>query len=62
MFGLDNEVKTLLGGQVNSLSNVLTLRYDLHRIFDLFGLWFEEVPRQVRFTLGPIPIFHDIDI
>lgn len=62
MFGLNDEVKTILGGQVNSLDNVLTLRSDLHHMFDLFGIWFEEVPGKVRFTLCPILIEQSIDI
>ena len=53
MFGLEHEVEKVLGGQVNTLSNVLTLSHDLHNAFDRFGIWFEEVPGQVRFTLCP---------
>ena len=48
MFGLEHEVKKLLGGQVNTLSNVLTLRHDVHKAFDRFGIWLEEAPGQVR--------------
>ena len=50
MFGLDHEVEKLLGGQVHSLSNVLTLSQELHKAFDRFSLWLEEVPGKVRFT------------
>ena len=51
MFGLEHEVEKLLGGQVNTLSNVLTLSHDMHQAFDRFALWLEEVPGKVRSTL-----------
>jgi HNH endonuclease len=51
MFGLEHEVNKLLGKQVNSLSNVLTLRHELHQAFDRFDIWLEEVPGKVRFIL-----------
>ena len=54
MFGLEHEVEKLLGGQVNSLSNVLTLSHDVHKAFDRFGIWLEEVPGQVKAILCPI--------
>ena len=47
MFGLDHEVEKLLGGRVNTLSNVLTLSHNMHDAFDRFGIWLEEVPGQV---------------
>ena len=53
MFGLEHEVKKLLKGQVNNLSNVLTLSHDVHKAFDHFGIWLEEVPGKVRATLCP---------
>ena len=53
MFGLEHEVRKLLGGQINSLSNVLTLSHVVHNAFDRFGIWLEEVPGQVRSTLCP---------
>jgi hypothetical protein len=34
MFGLEHEVEKLLGGGVNTLSNVLTLSHDMHAAFD----------------------------
>lgn len=52
--GLDEEVKTLLGGQVNSLCNVLTLGLDVYQHFGMFDIWLEEVSGQVRFTLYPV--------
>ena len=48
--GLEHEVEKLIGSQANTLSNVLTLSYDMHQAFDHFSIWFEEVPGQVRFT------------
>jgi HNH endonuclease len=53
MFGLDHEVEKLLGGRVDTLSNVLTLSQLVHKAFDTFGLWLEEVPGEVRFTSYP---------
>ena len=53
MFGLEHEVDKLLGRQVNNLSNVLTLSHDVHKAFDRFGIWLEEVSGQVRTTLCP---------
>jgi hypothetical protein len=47
MFGLEHEVEKLLGGRVNTLSNVLTLSHDMHEAFDRFAIWLEEVPGQV---------------
>ena len=47
MFGLDHEVEKLLGGRVNTLSNVLTLSHTMHEAFDRFAIWLEEVPGQV---------------
>ena len=38
MFRLEHEVEKLLGGRVNSLSNVLTLSHDVHKAFDRFGI------------------------
>jgi hypothetical protein len=49
MFGLEHEVEKLLGGRVNSLSNVLTLKVDMHDAFDRFAMWLEEVPGQVSY-------------
>jgi len=46
MFGLEHEVEKLLGGRVNTLSNVLTLSHDMHEAFDRFAIWLEEVPGQ----------------
>ena len=47
MFGLDHEVEKLLGGRVNTLSNVLTLSHEMHEAFDRFAIWLELVPGQV---------------
>jgi HNH endonuclease len=48
MFGLEHEVEKLLGGRVNTLSNVFTLSHDMHEAFDRFAIWLdEEVPGQV---------------
>ncbi|KAF5359880.1 hypothetical protein D9756_003612 [Leucocoprinus leucothites] len=66
MFGLEEKAKSLSGGQVNSLHNVITMVHDLHIAFDSFDLWLEPVaeyentykvcgnPR--RLELFPIPI------
>jgi hypothetical protein len=53
MFGLEHEIEKLLGGQVNTLSNALALSHDVHKAFDRFGIWLEEVPGKVRATLCP---------
>ncbi|KAF5359877.1 hypothetical protein D9756_003616 [Leucocoprinus leucothites] len=67
MFGLGEKAKSLYGGQVNSLHNVITMEHNLHAAFDSFNLWLEPVaehentykvcwnPRRLkRFSL-PIP-------
>ncbi|KAF8912426.1 hypothetical protein CPB85DRAFT_1220231 [Mucidula mucida] len=41
-FGLSHLVPRPLGGQVNSLFNILTMSYTLHSEFDTFGWWLEE--------------------
>ena len=53
MFGQEHEVNKLLRKRVNSLSNVLTLRHELHQAFERFDIWLEEVPGKVRFILCP---------
>ena len=53
MFGLDHEVEKLIGSQANTLSNVLTLGQMMHKAFDKFQIWLEEVPGLVRFTFCP---------
>ncbi len=45
-FGLGDLVSRLLGGQVNSLFNILTKSYTLHSEFDTFGWWLEEVGNE----------------
>ena len=45
--GLEHEVEKVIGSQANTLSNVLTLSFDIQQAFDHFGIWFEEVPGQV---------------
>ncbi|KAH8082008.1 hypothetical protein BXZ70DRAFT_901214 [Cristinia sonorae] len=45
-FGLEKEVKNLLGGRINSLANILTLQADLRIEFDRGNLWFEPVNDQ----------------
>ncbi len=44
-FGLGDLVP-LLGGQVNSLCNILTMSYTLHTAFDTFTWWLEEVKNE----------------
>ncbi|KAH7907625.1 hypothetical protein BJ138DRAFT_1137463 [Hygrophoropsis aurantiaca] len=44
LFGLDNQVRRLHGGQVNSLHNVLTMSMQMHVLFNQFRFWLEEVP------------------
>ena len=56
MFDLEHEVQKHLGGQVNTLFNVLTLSLVVHNNFDRFAIWLEEVPGQERSTL--CQIFH----
>jgi hypothetical protein len=58
MFGLEHEVDKLLGGQVNTLSNVLTLSHEVHKAFDRFGIWLEEIPGEVRF-MSQFFLLHD---
>ena len=53
MFGLEHEVEKLIGPQANTLSNVLTLCYEMRQVFYCLEFWLEEVPGQVRFTLCP---------
>ncbi|KAF5359875.1 hypothetical protein D9756_003614 [Leucocoprinus leucothites] len=43
MFGLGEKAKSLYGGQVNSLHNVITMEHNLHAAFDSFDLWLEPV-------------------
>ena len=43
MFGLGSLVAKLTNGRVHDLSNVLTLRAELHGEFDSLRLWFEEI-------------------
>ena len=47
VFGLEDSVSELLGGNINSLQNVLTMDAMLHRYFDRFDLWLEPDPDQV---------------
>lgn len=56
MFGLEHEVEKLLGGRVNTLSNVLTLSHDMHEAFDRFAVWLEEVPGQVCHCALNLPL------
>jgi len=44
MFGLDDVGKRLLGGNVNSHFNILTMAETLHGLFDRLEFWFEEIP------------------
>ncbi|KXN92709.1 hypothetical protein AN958_06987 [Leucoagaricus sp. SymC.cos] len=46
MFGLGEKAKSLYGGQVNSLHNVITMAHDVHIAFDSFRLWLEPVAGQ----------------
>jgi hypothetical protein len=50
---MTNVVGKILGGQVNSLCNVLTLDVRLHQFFDQFMFWFEEVSGQVSILFPP---------
>ena len=49
----EHEVEKLIGPQANTLSNVLTLCYEMRQAFYCLEFWLEEVPGQVRFTLCP---------
>ena len=53
MFGLEHEVEKLIVSQANTLSNVLTLGQMMHKAFDKFQIWLEEVPGLGRFTFCP---------
>ncbi|EKM76054.1 hypothetical protein AGABI1DRAFT_131574 [Agaricus bisporus var. burnettii JB137-S8] len=47
LFGLRDEVHKLLGGQVDSLRNALTMTGDMHTSFDQFIFWLEEVEGEL---------------
>ncbi|KAJ7269741.1 hypothetical protein C8J57DRAFT_1323001 [Mycena rebaudengoi] len=42
MFGLDSKVESLVGRNVHNHFNVLTMRIDLHQLFDRLIFWLEE--------------------
>ncbi|KAL0957146.1 hypothetical protein HGRIS_003238 [Hohenbuehelia grisea] len=44
MFGLRDVAQQLMGGGVNNLSNVITMSTGLHKQFDLFTFWLDEIP------------------
>ena len=43
VFGLTEDVKKLVGGNVHSHFNILAMRSELHQSFDELDFWFEEV-------------------
>lgn len=47
LFGMEETVVQLLGGEVNSLLNVITMDSTLHSLFDNFSWWLEEVADEV---------------
>ena len=57
--GLEHEVEKVIGSQANTLSNVLTLSFDMQQAFDHFGIWFEEVPGQVSASIFVFSSSHD---
>jgi hypothetical protein len=44
---MEDTVMRLLGGEVNSLPNIITMHSELHTLFDDFSWWLEEVPGEV---------------
>ncbi|KAG6820018.1 hypothetical protein H0H93_006356, partial [Arthromyces matolae] len=51
LLGLGEVVEKILGENVNSLVNVMTMAVDLHQEFDLMNLWFEPVPNEASLLL-----------
>jgi hypothetical protein len=47
LFRLDAEIESILDYDVNNPRNILTLEYSLCRMFNIFGLWLEEVAVKV---------------
>ena len=43
VFGLKNKAENLVGGNVHEYFNILTMRAELHILFDQLQFWFEEV-------------------
>ncbi|EDR00730.1 uncharacterized protein LACBIDRAFT_313190 [Laccaria bicolor S238N-H82] len=43
VFGLNSKVENLVGRNVHEYFNILTMRYDLHKLFDRLDIWLEEV-------------------
>ncbi|KAJ7166287.1 hypothetical protein C8R43DRAFT_1162659 [Mycena crocata] len=43
VFGLDSKAESLVGGNVHKHFNILTMRSDLHHLFDHLDFWLEEV-------------------
>ncbi|KAJ6556459.1 hypothetical protein B0H19DRAFT_1152648 [Mycena capillaripes] len=43
VFGLDGKAESLVGGNVHKHFNILTMRSDLHYLFDHLEFWLEEV-------------------
>jgi hypothetical protein len=53
MFGLDSKVESLVGRNVHNHFNVLTMRIDLHQLFDRLIFWLEEEFGEVSwFSFG----------
>lgn len=57
MLGLGDVDTKLLGSNVNSFFNVLTMSSHFHELFDHFEFWLEEVPNQVGSCSGHIITF-----
>jgi hypothetical protein len=43
IFGLNNKAENLVGSNVHKYFNILTMRSDLHVLFDRLQFWLEEV-------------------
>lgn len=50
VFGLEDTMHRLVGGDVNSLGNVLTLAKSLRNLLDDCVFWLEEIDDEVRFN------------
>ncbi|KAJ7019353.1 hypothetical protein C8F04DRAFT_1147936 [Mycena alexandri] len=46
MFGLNDKLESLVGSNVHDYFNILTMRMDLHHLFDELEFWLEEVIGQ----------------
>ena len=43
VFGVKNKAENLVGGNVHEYFNILTMRAELHMLFDQLQFWLEEV-------------------